>query len=346
MNQSRGKRVLVTGGLGYIGCHTVVELINEGFSVSIVDDLSNTSLDVIDAIVDITGVRPDFQLLDLKEEPALEAYLNGSSFDAVIHFAASKSVGESAVDPLKYYENNVNGIVNLIRHMNRNKIENFVFSSSCTVYGQPDKLPVDENTPIKPAESPYGNSKKIGEDILRDSCIAYESFNAIALRYFNPIGAHASGKIGEKSNEIPNNLMPYIMQVADGQRECLSVFGNNYNTKDGTAIRDYLHVVDLAKAHVLALVRQLRGNQIKSFECFNLGSGTGYSVMDIIESFERVNEVKVNYKFVDRRAGDIEQIFADNAFAEKELNWKTQLGLDDMVKSAWKWQKSATKNQE
>jgi UDP-glucose 4-epimerase len=335
-----GKRkIMVTGGLGYIGSHTVIELISAGFEVAIIDDLSNSSISVLDDIKEISGVLPDFYQLDLKNEHDLTSCFIQEKFDAVIHFAASKSVGESTIDPMKYYENNIGGMVNLIKQMNEFGSKNIVFSSSCTVYGQPDQLPVSEETPIKPAESSYGNTKKVGEDMLRDSSMAYDNFNAIALRYFNPVGAHPSGKIGERSSGIPNNLMPFLMQTVTGQREFLNVFGSDYDTPDGTAIRDYIHVIDLAKAHVIALNRQLNGGQKKPFEYFNLGSGNGYSVLEIIQSFEKVNGVDVNYKLTDRRPGDIEKIYADNALAKEELGWQATLGLDEMMSSSWRWQR-------
>ncbi|PIB36207.1 UDP-glucose 4-epimerase GalE [Reichenbachiella sp. 5M10] len=330
--------ILVTGGLGYIGSHTVVELIQAGFSVHIVDDLSNTEEGVLDRILQITGTKPGFTRLDLKSESDLERLFEGHVFEGVIHFAASKSVGESATDPLLYYQNNILGLVNLIACMKKHGVPNIVFSSSCTVYGQPDVLPVTEQTPIKPAESPYGNTKKIGEDILRDSSRAYEGIHSIALRYFNPIGAHSSALIGEKPKGVPNNLMPYLMQVATGVREKLSVFGDDYDTPDGTAVRDYIHVVDLAKAHVIAVQRQLNKKQKTAYEYFNLGSGSGYSVLEIIQSFEKINGVKVNHEITARRAGDIEKIYADNTYATEELGWTAQLSLDDMMSSAWNWQ--------
>ncbi|MCV9389403.1 UDP-glucose 4-epimerase GalE [Reichenbachiella ulvae] len=338
------KKILVTGGLGYIGSHTVVELMEAGYEVHIVDDLSNAEENVLDRIEQIVGSRPMFTELDLKNEQAVEALIAEGSFDAVVHFAASKSVGESAENPLLYYHNNLLGMVSLIAGMKKHGVSNIVFSSSCTVYGQPDVLPVTEQTPIKPAESPYGNTKKVGEDILRDSARAYEGIQAIALRYFNPIGAHSSSLIGERPKGVPNNLMPYLMQVATGEREVLSVFGDDYDTPDGTAVRDYIHVVDLAKAHVIAVERQLNGTQKESYEFFNLGSGSGYSVLEIIQSFEKVNGVKVNYKIADRRAGDIEKIYADNSYAKSELGWEAQLSLDDMMSSAWQWQQKLEQN--
>ncbi|MGL1889617.1 MAG: UDP-glucose 4-epimerase GalE [Reichenbachiella sp.] len=339
---SSKERVLVTGGLGYIGAHTVVELQHSGYEVHVLDDLSNTTEEVKNRIKDITGLEVQFTMLDLKDNEGMAKFFQANSFDAVIHFAASKSVGESTAEPLMYYQNNIIGLVNVIDRMKISGIKNLVFSSSCTVYGQPDQLPVTEQTPLKPAESPYGNTKKIGEDILSDSAKAYDQFSAISLRYFNPIGAHESGLIGERPVGIPNNLMPYLMQVATGEREQLSVFGNDYDTPDGTAVRDYIHVVDLAKAHVLAVQRQLAGKQDASYEIFNLGSGDGYSVKNIIDSFEKVNGVKINYVIAPRRDGDIEKIYADNSFSENTLGWKPELSLDDMMSSAWKWQQILT----
>lgn len=332
--------ILVTGGLGYIGSHTVVALLQKSFDVHIADDLSNADESVLDQISQITGANPAFTFLDLRDDKGVLELFKENQFDAVIHFAASKSVGESAENPLLYYDNNLRGMVNLLQGMRATNVSNIVFSSSCTVYGQPEVLPVTEQTPIRPAESPYGNTKKIGEDILRDSTQAYEELNAIALRYFNPVGAHDSGLIGEKPKGIPNNLMPYLMQVATGDRKELSVFGNDYETPDGTAIRDYIHVEDLAKAHAIAVTRQITKKQKSSFEIFNLGSGSGYSVLEIIQSFEKVNGVKVNYAVTERRAGDIEKIYADNSYAVNELGWKPTKSLDDMMSSAWKWQQS------
>lgn len=345
MNSELGKsrKILVTGGAGYIGSHTVVELLAAGYDVHIVDDLSNAQIEVLDRIEKISGKKPDFTQLDIKDAAGLTMLFESNKFDAVIHFAASKSVGESSENPLLYYENNIGGMVNLLRCMKESNVPNIVFSSSCTVYGQPAVLPVTESTPVQPAESPYGNTKKIGEDILRDAAKAYQGIKAIALRYFNPVGAHSSGLIGERPKGIPNNLLPYLMQVVTGEREKLSVFGDDYDTPDGTAIRDYIHVVDLAKAHVIAVERQLNGAQKSDYEFFNLGSGSGYSVLEIVKSFERVNGVKVNYEITGRRAGDIEKIYADNSYAASELGWQAELSLDDMMMSAWQWQQNLVK---
>lgn len=334
-------KILVTGGTGYIGSHTVAELQQSGFEVSIIDNLSNSSIEVIDRIEMITGIRPHFTKLDLKDKKALERYFEESSgFDGVIHFAASKAVGESLQKPLEYYENNIGGLINLLFEINKSGIGNLVFSSSCTVYGQPDKLPVTENTPIKPAMSPYGNTKKISEDIISDSVKAGGKFKAISLRYFNPIGAHSSALIGELPLGVPNNLMPYITQTAIGKREKLKIYGNDYDTPDGTAIRDYIHVVDLAKAHVISLQRMQNKRMRSDYEVFNLGTGNGFSVLEVINAFEKSTGQKLIREFGPRREGDIVQIWADCTYANNELGWKAQLGIDEMTRSAWEWEKS------
>jgi UDP-glucose 4-epimerase len=335
-------KVLVTGGTGYIGSHTVVELQNEGFEVTILDDLSNSKIEVLDQVKSITGKSIDFCKIDLCEKKELENLFAERNFDAVIHFAASKSVGESVQKPLLYYQNNLVSLLNLIEVMGKHQVNNMVFSSSCTVYGQPDILPVTEQTPTKPAESPYGNTKKICEDILHDQANADNVFNAIALRYFNPVGAHHSASIGERPSGVPNNLIPYLLETVAGVRPLLSVFGNDYNTPDGTAIRDYIHVVDLAKAHVIALQRLIKKKQRKNYEVFNLGSGNGYSVLEVIDAFEKVNHEKVNCELTERRPGDIEKIYADTTYANKELGWHAELGIEDMMRTAWEWQKKMT----
>jgi len=332
-------KILVTGGLGFIGSHTVVELQNEGFEVVIIDDLSNSTLDVLDKITAITNVKPSFFKIDLKDKTAVTNFFNENTIDGVIHFAASKAVGESVEKPLKYYENNIGSLIHLLQQMNAKNVNNFIFSSSCTVYGQADELPITENAPIKPAESPYGNTKQIGEEIIKDTTKISE-LKAIALRYFNPIGAHESAKIGELPIRVPQNLIPFVTQTAAGLRNELSVFGSDYPTPDGTAIRDYIHVVDLAKAHIIAMQRLLKNNQKKSFEVFNIGTGKGNSVLEVIQSFEKVTGQKLNYKFVDRREGDITAAYADTTIANNELGWKAKLTLEDALLSAWKWQKT------
>lgn len=338
-------KILVTGGVGYIGSHTCVELQQNGHEVIIVDNLSNSNIGVLDAIAKISGVKPAFENFDLADKTKTEDFFNRhSDIQGIIHFAASKAVGESVDQPLMYYRNNLFSLVNILQSMKDNKIENLVFSSSCTVYGQPEELPVSENAPIQKAESPYGNTKQISEEIIFDTVKSSE-IKGIALRYFNPIGAHDSAIIGELPLGIPNCLMPYITQTAIGIREQLSVFGSDYNTPDGTAIRDYIHVGDLAKAHVIAVERMVTQKMKKDFEFFNLGTGNGYSVLEVINSFEKVSGEKLNYKLVDRRAGDIEKVWADTNFANDELGWKAQKNLDEMTLSAWKWeQKLANKN--
>lgn len=331
-------KILVTGGTGYIGSHTVVELQQQGFEVLIIDSLYNSSIEVLDHIARITGKRPQFEQFDLCDAERTDLLFAGSpGIAAVIHFAAFKSVGESVLHPLKYYHNNLQSTINLLDCMERHGVKHLAFSSSCTVYGQPDKLPVTEQTPLKKAESPYGNTKKIMEDMILD-VTRNGRVNAISLRYFNPIGAHESALIGEAPSDIPDNLVPYLTQTAIGLRPFLRVFGNDYNTPDGTPVRDYLHVTDLAKAHVAALGRMLGGKCASAYEVFNLGTGTGYSVMDIIRSFERVAGMKLNYEIVGRRPGDVEKIWADPSLANRELGWKAEMSLDEMILSAWNWE--------
>lgn len=333
-------KILVAGGTGYIGSHTAVELIEKGFDVVVVDNLSNSFPGVIDSIAEITGKRPDFIELDLADPDATRMFFDQyKGIDAAIHFAAYKAVGESVEKPLMYYRNNLYSLINLMKNMVECGISNLVFSSSCTVYGQPETLPVSEQSPIIPAWSPYGNSKQISEEIISDLC-KVSGFKAIALRYFNPIGAHPSALIGEYPIGVPNNLMPFITQTAIGKREVLSVFGDDYPTPDGSAIRDYIHVVDLAKAHVVAVERMIQNKGKTNFEVFNLGTGKGYSVLEVIKSFEKVSGQKLNYKIVGRRAGDIEKIWADPDFANRELGWKAELGLDEMTLSAWRWEQA------
>jgi len=333
-------KILVTGGAGYIGSHTVVELQHQGYEVVIADNLSNSSAGVADRIGKITGVKPDLHVFDLCDLTKTEKFFKEvTDIEAVIHFAAFKSVGESVKMPLKYYRNNLVSTMNILRSMVKFNIRHIAFSSSCTVYGQPEILPVTEQTPLMKAESPYGNTKKIMEDIIADVAKS-KSVSAISLRYFNPIGAHESALIGEAPADVPDNLVPYITQTAIGLRPYLRVYGNDYDTPDGTPVRDYLHVVDLAKAHVTALVRMINGKVKNNFEVFNLGTGQGYSVMQVIKSFEKVTGIKLNYKIVDRRPGDIEKIWADPALANNELGWKANKSLDEMMFSAWMWEKN------
>lgn len=331
-------KILVTGGTGYIGSHTVVELQNKGYEVIIVDNLSNSDAGIVDNIEKITGIRPGFENFDLIDrEKTADFFKRNSDIKGIIHFAAFKAVGESVQKPLMYYRNNLDSLINILQGMIDNDISNFVFSSSCTVYGQPDELPVSEQAPIKKAESPYGNTKQISEEIISDT-LKTSKLNAIALRYFNPIGAHESTLIGELPLGVPNNLVPFITQTAIGIREQLSVFGDNYATPDGTAIRDYIHVVDLAKAHVIAIDRMLNSKMKQQMEIFNLGTGNGYSVLDVINSFEKVSGQKLNYKIVDRREGDITQVWANPDYSNDELGWKAEKGIDEMTLSAWKWE--------
>ncbi|MBK7134237.1 MAG: UDP-glucose 4-epimerase GalE [Bacteroidales bacterium] len=334
------KKILVTGGTGYIGSHTAVELINEGFDVVIVDNLYNSEAEVVDRIQKITGVKPLLEVFDLCEKDKVDAFFSkNKDIAAVIHFAAYKAVGESVNKPLEYYRNNLLSLVNLLDAMKQNGIPDFVFSSSCTVYGQPEKLPVTETAPLQPATSPYGNTKQIGETIIRDTTVSDKNIKAISLRYFNPIGAHPSALIGELPRGVPENLVPYITQTAYGLRDELRVFGDDYNTPDGSCVRDYLHVVDLAKAHVVAVKRLVEVKNKANYEVFNLGTGTGVSVLEAIRSFERVSGIKLKYRIVGRRAGDIEKIWADPSYANKELGWKTLSSLDEAMKTAWDWEK-------
>ncbi len=335
------QKILVTGGTGYIGSHTVVELQNAAYEVVIVDNLSNSGVEVIDSIEKITGKRPDFEKIDLSIKDETDIFFKKyKDITAVIHFAAFKAVGESVQKPLEYYRNNLNSLINLLDNMKKYHINNMVFSSSCTVYGQPDKLPVTEETPRKPAESPYGNTKSVSEDIIRDFCKVNPDLNCIALRYFNPIGAHPTGFIGELPIGVPNNLVPFITQTAAGVREQLSIFGDDYNTEDGTAIRDYINVVDLSQAHVVAIDRLINKRQKNNYEYFNVGTGQGLSVMQLVNTFMEVNKIKVPYKITERRSGDIEQIWADTSFANKELGWKAQKSIEETLQSAWVWEKN------
>ncbi len=335
------KQILVTGGTGYIGSHTVVELQEKGFDVVIVDNLSNSQIEVLDNIEKITGIRPAFEQFDLSERELTDAFFQKyPNIDAIIHFAAYKAVGESVQKPLEYYRNNLGSLMNLLECMKKYKVPHMVFSSSCTVYGQPEVLPVTEQTPRQEAESPYGNTKAVCEDIMRDYCKANESVNCIALRYFNPIGAHPSALIGELPVGVPNNLVPFITQTAAGLREELSIFGDDYDTEDGTAIRDYINVVDLAKAHVVAIDRMLNGNSKANYEYFNVGTGSGYSVMQLVKAFIKVTGVDLKYKVVGRRAGDIEKIWADTSYGNNELGWKAEKTLEETLATAWAWEKN------
>ncbi len=334
-------KILVTGGTGYIGSHTVVELQETGYDVVIVDNLSNSGIDVLDNIKKITGIKPEFEKFDLADQRKTDEFFGRhKDIKAIIHFAASKAVGESVEKPLLYYRNNLVSLMNILECHIKYNIPNIVFSSSCTVYGQPDQLPVTEKTPRKDAESPYGNTKRVNEDILQDTIAANSEIRGIALRYFNPIGAHSSALIGELPLGVPQNLVPFVTQTAAGIREQLSVFGDDYNTRDGSAIRDYINVVDLAKAHVVAIDRLLKGKNKLNYEIFNLGTGDGLSVLEIVKSFEKATNIKLNYKIVGRRAGDIEQIWADTTYANEELGWKAEKELDETLLSAWNWEKN------
>ena len=332
-------KILVTGGTGYIGSHTVVELQNAGFEVIIVDDLSNSNIGVLDGIERITGIRPAFNQLDCKDKAGLESlFVSHPGIKGIIHFAASKAVGESVCQPLKYYRNNLVSLINLLEIMPLYNVEGIVFSSSCTVYGQPDQLPVVEDTPVKPAVSPYGNTKQINEEIIRDTINAGAPIKSIILRYFNPIGAHPSAEIGELPTGIPQNLAPYLTQTAAGIRHVLNVYGDDYNTPDGSCIRDYINVVDLAKAHVVAVNRILGGLNETGLETFNLGTGRGISVLELIHQFEQATGVHVPYQIVKRRTGDIEKVWADVTRANDVLRWTAKETLADTLLSAWKWQ--------
>lgn len=332
-------KILVTGGLGFIGSHTVVELQNEGFEVVIIDNCSNSSVDVLKGIESITNKLPLFEKLDLRiKEDVQDFFKRHTNIEGVIHFAASKAVGESVENPLLYYENNIATLVYILQELSKKKNANFIFSSSCTVYGQADQLPITEDAPVKPAESPYGNTKQIGEEIIQDTCKVTPQLKAISLRYFNPIGAHATANIGELPLGVPQNLVPYITQTGIGLREQLSVFGDDYPTEDGTAIRDYIHVVDLAKAHVVALQRLISHKNANNYEVFNVGTGKGSSVLEVIKAFEKVAEQPLNYKVVGRREGDITAAYADTKKANNTLGWKAESTLEEALDSAWKWE--------
>ena len=331
-------KILVTGGLGYIGSHTAVALQQAGFEVLIVDNMSNSSIDVLQGIAQITGEIPQFTYLDLRDKNEVQNYFKAhKDIDGIIHFAASKAVGESVENPLLYYENNLNTLVYLLQECEKYKIQHFIFSSSCTVYGEPDSLPITENAPIKVANSPYGNTKQISEEIIFDTT-QISGLKAIALRYFNPIGAHESAEIGELPLGVPQNLVPFITQTAIGLREQLSVFGNDYPTDDGSCIRDYIHVMDLAEAHVVALQRLLAKKNQTAFEVFNVGTGKGSSVFEVIKAFEKAAGKPLNYQVVDRRPGDVTAVYADTTKANQDLGWQARRSLDEALSSAWKWE--------
>lgn len=335
-------RILVTGGTGYIGSHTVVELMQRGYEVVVVDNLSNSNEHVLDGIATIVGQRPDFEYVDCNDKVAMDAvFTKYTDIQAVIHFAASKAVGESVEKPLMYYRNNIGSLLTLLELMKVHNVHSIVFSSSCTVYGQPtaEHLPVDETAPIQPALSPYGNTKQINEEIIRDEAYANKDLHAILLRYFNPIGAHPSALIGELPNGTPNNLLPFVTQTAAGIRKELKIFGDDYNTPDGSCIRDYIYVVDLAKAHVKAIERMLQHKTDESVEVFNLGTGRGLSVLEIVNTFMQVTGIQIPYQIVGRREGDIEQVWANPEKANKVLGWKAETPVEDVLLSAWNWEK-------
>lgn len=339
-------KILVTGGLGFIGSHTVVALQEQGHEVIIIDNLSNSSIDVLAGIIKITQKTPVFENIDLREKSQVKEFFEKyPDIDSVIHFAASKAVGESVENPLLYYENNLASLIYLLQELQQKENASFIFSSSCTVYGQADHLPITENAPVKKAESPYGNTKQIGEEIIADTAKINKNFKAISLRYFNPIGAHPSTEIGELPIGTPQNLIPFITQTAIGKRKELSVFGDDYPTEDGTCVRDYIHVMDLAQAHVVAMERLRENKEKTNFEVFNLGTGKGSSVLEVINSFERSTREKLPYKIVGRREGDITAAYADTEKANMELGWKTKRHLDEALKSAWEWQKKVVKEE-
>lgn len=337
-------RILVTGGTGYIGSHTVVELHHAGYTPVIIDNLSNSNIQILDQIEKIIGVKPEFHQFDLCDEAKVKDFVEGNpDISGIIHFAASKAVGESLEKPLKYYHNNFFSLINLLNAYQGKKI-NFVFSSSCTVYGEPDVLPVTESAPVKKATSPYGNTKQIAEEILEETAHAYDNYHIIALRYFNPVGAHESALIGELPIGVPQNLLPFITQTAIGKREKLTVFGGDYDTPDGSCIRDYIHVVDLAKAHVAAIQLLEKGNPNGNYDVFNVGTGNGYSVLEAIVAFEKASGQKLNYTVGPRREGDIIKVWGDVTKSANQLGWKATLGIDEMMASAWAWEKYLKEN--
>ena len=332
-------KILVTGGIGFIGSHTVVELYNAGYTPIIVDNLSNSNIKILDQIEKIIAYRPAFYNFDLCNEVETKAFIDqNSDIEGIIHFAAYKAVGESVAKPLEYYKNNFFSLINLLQAYNGKPV-NFVFSSSCTVYGQPKFLPVSEDAEVQKAESPYGNTKQVAEEILSETAQANKNYNIIALRYFNPVGAHHTALIGELPIGVPQNLVPFITQTAIGKREKVSVFGDTYNTPDGSCIRDYIHVVDLAKAHVAAIKRMENKQATNNYEVFNIGTGTGSSVLEVVTAFEKVTGIKLNYTIGNKRPGDIEQIWGDATKSSEILGWTAELGLDDMMQSAWEWEK-------
>jgi len=334
-----GNKILVTGGTGFIGSHTVVELYNAGYTPVIVDNLSNSSIKILDQIEKIIGYKPEFHEFDLCDEAKTADFIKANpDIKGIIHFAAFKAVGESVQKPLEYYRNNFFSLINLLTPY-KGKDINFVFSSSCTVYGQPDVLPVTEAAPVKKAESPYGNTKQIAEEILSETAAVNKNYNIVALRYFNPVGAHETALIGELPIGVPQNLIPFVTQTAIGKREKITVFGDDYDTPDGSCIRDYIHVVDLAKAHVAAIKRMEEGRSVDNYEVFNIGTGKGTTVLEIINAFEKSTGEKLNYQIGPRRAGDIEKVYGDVTKSEQELGWKAELNVDDMMKSAWEWEK-------
>lgn len=334
------KKILVTGGTGYIGSHTCVELVKAGYEVVIADNLSNSRIEVVDRITEITGKRPSFYKTELCNLADTEQLFNKEkNIEAVIHFAAMLQVNESVQEPLNYYENNLFSQINVLQTMLRHGVKHFVFSSSCTVYGNPDQLPVTENAPVKKAESPYGNTKQMGEEILEHTCKT-KSIEAISLRYFNPIGAHESALIGEVQHGVPHHLVPYITETAFGKRTHINVFGSDYNTHDGSCVRDYIHVEDVATAHIAAVERLMSGNNKKKYEVFNIGTGKGYSVLDMIHAFKKTTGIAIPYQLAPRRDGDVEAVFADTSLAEKELNWKAKYGVEQMLLSAWNWEQN------
>lgn len=336
-------KILVTGGLGFIGSHTVVELVNAGYEPVIVDDLSNSNPKILDQLTRIIGFTPAFYKLDLCDEQGVKDFAaNEPDIAGIIHFAAFKAVGESVKLPIKYYRNNFYSLINVLNAY-EGKPLNFVFSSSCTVYGQPDVLPVTENAPVKPAESPYGNTKQIAEEMLKDMVTAGSSYKVVSLRYFNPVGAHESALIGELPIGVPQNLVPFITQTAIGKREKITVFGNDYSTPDGSCVRDYIHVVDLAKAHVAALKLMAKDSFI-GYDMFNLGTGVGSTVLEIIHAFEQSTGVKLKYEIGPRRGGDIEKVWGDVTKSANKLNWKTELDINVMMSSAWEWEKYIAQN--
>lgn len=337
-------KILVTGGTGFIGSHTVVELHNAGYTPVIVDNLSNSSIKILDQIEKIIGYKPEFHELDLCDVEQTEAFLKqNSDISGIIHFAAYKAVGESVEQPLKYYRNNFYSLINLLNHY-QDRTVNFVFSSSCTVYGQPDVLPVTESAPVKKAESPYGNTKQIAEEILAETAASNKNYNIVALRYFNPVGAHKTALIGELPIGVPQNLVPFITQSAIGKRGPITVFGDDYDTPDGSCIRDYIHVVDLAKAHVAALRRMEEGKSENNYEVFNIGTGKGSSVLEIIKAFESSTGVKLDFKIGPRRTGDIEKVYGDVKKSADKLGWKAELGIEEMMRSAWEWENYINEN--